>query len=276
MKRALVVLLMAMFVLTVGLSATAVRAEDQGTDTAVEHKAKRKTDGDGAAAEKPAKKTEKTDKTGDATVADNLKQAADQAQTAEEEKPLGNTPYEKKMGDIKKHIADADKLKEKLPEVESKVNAEVAKLKEGDRPADTKKLQEELARHGGSQNAKAYQKWNGALASYIEGIIAKLHKAVAAGKELEDMKAPDDDVKARGEALAASAKEQYIEMLLKVASVYERIAETAQTQNAYRRILAVDKENSAALTYFKEAAKPKEKKEETTSSGSGKYSGARR
>lgn len=232
----------------------------------------------------PADPTATPDKQPPTPVADPAKddsKKADDDKTSdaktEVEKPkpaaLPATPYERKLQEVEKQVAAAKAHKEKIPEVEAKVNVQISKLTDSSKkPIEPRELQRELAEHRPSKAARTYRDLNLALAREYEKVKSMLLAALKSCLDLERMKTADEDLKVKAEALAASIKEQCIEVLLKLAGIYESVAEDESVTSCYKQILALDKENSAAVTYFKELKeKEKQRRNNNTDDGSGSY-----
>jgi len=180
--------------------------------------------------------------------------------------------YELKILGIKKWVAEAEKLREKVGKAESKVNAQISKMLDSSRRSvDTAVLREEIAEHHPSPNAKIYRKLTLALAGGQEKVAGALAKAWSSCLKLKKMDVQEEDLQTKGQALMASVKDQYIAALMKLATYCERISETKKVTACYTQILRVDKKNSAALSYFKEL---KKKKEGGGGGSAGQYSGS--
>ena len=200
-------------------------------------------------------------------VVEEKKAEADEADDAE--KPTAPkrrlTPYERTLQQAKTLVDNAAKQKAKIPAIEAKVNAKVAKLTDSAKnPVEVRTLQQELAENRLTRASKTYRDLNLAVAREYEKVKAMLFMALKNCLTLGKMKAPDEDTKVRGEALTASIKEECVDVLTKLAGLYERVSDTAKVTACYQQILAVDRENAAARTYFKEL---KEREKEGNSGG---------
>ncbi|NIA20722.1 MAG: hypothetical protein GWP05_01870 [Anaerolineaceae bacterium] len=228
--------------------------------------------------ENAAEKPKPEDKPGDEDKPAENPQASDKPdQEKDQDKPKPSpvtNEYERKMLAIKKRVAEAEKLQEKVSKAEFKVNAQISKMRDSSKkPVDTALLREEIAEHHPSRNAKIYRKLTLTLAGGQEKLAGVFAKAWSDCVKLKKMDVQEEDLKTKGEALVAGVKDQYIAALMKLAIFYERVSETKKVTACYTQILKVDRKNSAALSYFKEL----EKKESDNGGGSygGGYSGGR-
>ena len=253
MKRILVVSLVlgSVLVLCAVLTSAAVAdpaAEQTPQETAAE---KQEPEDKPSDEDKPVENPQKPDETNEDKPKDKPEDAPKPAQAA--------NAYERKILDIEKRVAEAEKLQEKVGKAESKVNTQISKMLDSSKkPVDTALLRKEIAEHHPSGNAKTYHKLTLTLAAGQEKVTGALAKAWSSCLNLKKMVAQEEDLKTKGEALVASVKDQYIAALMKLATFYERISETKKVTDCYAQILKVDKNNSAALSYFKELKKKKE------------------
>lgn len=203
------------------------------------------------------------------------KEATADETKAEPDKPKRPpTPYERKLEEIEDLVAKAKEHREKLPALETKINEEVAKLTDSAKnPVEPKQLREELAANRLTRASKTYRNLNLSLAKEWEKVKVMLFQALKSCMALEKTRTNDEDLKVKGEALTASVKEQCVEVLLKLAEIYERISDEDSVTACYRQILAVDKDNAMARTYFKEL---EEKKKAAHSGGGSSYSSSGR
>jgi len=189
---------------------------------------------------------------------------------APEAKPAPTTPYEKKIAGAEKFVADAKAVLAKLPDMEVKVADAVSKMKDSaQKPVDVKKLQEELQGHAPSANARTYRDLTHQLIAVHAAAVGLLGKALAECTALAGMTAPNDAAKKQADTLTASVKEQCLAELTKMAGLYERVGERDNVTACYRQMMAIDRNNSAALAYFKELA---QKEKERKAGGGGGYS----
>ena len=236
--------------------------------------------GDAPSSAKPAEasKTDKPDdakpvaKEADAKPADakaDPDPKADPDEAATKGPPKRLSPMEKKMAMAAELHAKVKKAQEKIPAIETKINEKIGKLTDSARqPVEPRTLQRELEDKNPSMAARTFRKLTLQLVAVHEKIKAALMGVLKQYLDVARTRRIDEDLKAKAQAETAAVKEECIEVLSKLASLYERVAMTKNVTRCYKQILALDKDNSAARTYFKEL---KEKK--AAGSGGGNYSG---
>ncbi|MBN2583526.1 MAG: hypothetical protein JXL80_10690 [Planctomycetes bacterium] len=167
--------------------------------------------------------------------------------------------YERKLTEVDRLVAEAERIEEQVATVETKVNEKVAGMTDGaKRRADTAELREEIKEGHPSATAKAYRDLTLHLATAQQKLVTAYGKALGRCDKVVKIEAPNESLKVRGDALLASLKDKTISALLKQATIYERVSETQKMDLCYKQILGIDKENSAALSYFKEKEAKKE------------------
>jgi hypothetical protein len=225
--------------------------------------------------DKPDAKDEKAEPTkpaedgADAKPDDDAKADDDEAATKAPPKRL--SPMEKKMALAAELHVKVKKAQEKIPAVETKINKKIGKLTDGARqPVEPRTLQRELEDKNPSMAARAFKKLTLQLVAVHEKIKSGLMGVLKQYRDVARTRRIDEDLKTKAQAETAAVKEECIEVLSKLASLYERVAMAKKVTSCYKQILALDKTNSAAKTYFKEL---KEKKKAASSGGSGAHSG---
>jgi len=274
MKAVWVVLLAGVVLsVTTGPAVAAVAGDDGAVETEPAETQKATKEGGEKGPEAPS----------DDQLVEGLRKAADEsgkqaeeqkeAEEAEEAPKRPPTPFGRKLEEMEKLVRRAEELKAKIPDLEAKVNAAIAKLTDGSRkPVETKTLQQELAENRPSKAAKTYRDLTLTIAREYEKAKAPLLQAYKSGLALEKMRTGEEDLKVTAEAATVKAKEQIIEVLTTLVGVYERIHDAAHVTACYKQILMLDKENAAARAYFKELAeKAKREKEEGKSGSGGSY-----
>lgn len=254
------------------LGAADVRAEKSGDapasgKPAESSKTDKPDDAKPAAEDGKAEPPDATTDAADAKVDDDSKADPDEAATKGPPKLL--SPIEKKMAKAVELHAKVKKAQEKIPAVETKINEKIGKLTDGARKSvEPRTLQRELESKNPSMAARTFKKLTLQLAAVHEKIKTGLMGVLKQYLDVARTRRIDEDLKAKAQAEGAAVKEECIEVLSKLASLYERVAMAKKVTRCYKQMLALDKNNSAAKTYFKEL---KEKKKAT--GGGGSYGG---
>jgi hypothetical protein len=181
--------------------------------------------------------------------------------------------YEQKLVKLEADVAKAKEELGKIPAIETKVNEVIGNLTDSaKKPVDLRVIQQELAERRPSQAANEYKKLQMGLAAAYEKVKGELLGAIKASTELDKMPTKDEALKGRNEDLRTGATTACVEVLTKLVAIYERIGEAKQVENTYRLILALDKNNGAAVAYFKEQEARKKNPNKSEDSGGGSYS----
>ncbi len=165
--------------------------------------------------------------------------------------------YVKLMAEVQKMLDDVQALEDKLPELESKVNDQIRNIKSRDKsgkevaiPETT--LKSELGTKNPSAAAKQYRSLKTQVITARFAVVQKLGPGGAYGKcqELVKLDPKDDTLRSQGDDLAGKVKGQYTGMLRKIATLCEAIYDTADEDNAFHLIRAVDPNDPSATAYF--------------------------
>jgi len=180
--------------------------------------------------------------------------------------------YEQKLVKLEADLAKTKEELGKIPAIETKVNELIGNLTDSaKKPVDLRTIQQELAEKRPSQAANEYKKLQLGLAAAYEKVKAELLAEIKASTDLDKLTTKDEALKGRNEDLRTGATTTCVEVLTKLVAIYERIGEAKQVENTYRLILALDKNNGAAIAYFREQEAKKKNPNKSEDSGGSSY-----
>lgn len=183
--------------------------------------------------------------------------------------------FETKLAQFEKKMAKADEILGKLPEIQEKLNEQIGKITDSaGKPVDASTLQKELADNKASQAAKRYKSLMLQLVKFHQQIGGQYLSVYVAAHKLDN---PDIDygneLAERRRMLEESAGQKFVSNEIIIAGQLNGISEKRAMEQAYARVIAVDKTNAEAVKYFEDKKqREKEKKEGTTGSSGGRGS----
>lgn len=183
--------------------------------------------------------------------------------------------FETKLAQLEKKMTKADEVLGKLPEIQEKLNEQIGKLTDGaGKPVDASTLQKELADNKASQAAQQYKSLMLQLVKFHQQIGNLYLNVYVAAHKLDNPEIDyGNELAERRRTLEESAGQKFVSNEIIIAGQLDSINEKKAMEQAYARIIAVDKTNAEAVKYFEEKKqREKEKKEGATGSGGGRGS----
>lgn len=185
---------------------------------------------------------------------DDAARQQDDAQADAPKRPP--TPNERRIAEIDELVKKADELRQKLPEVEKKVEKAIGNLVDGSRkPVEERTVREELFRGQPSQAAKQFRQLVLAIVKVHDEIkvieMSVMKKSAGASK----IRTLQPEQKSHLEELESGARKKAIDALEAEIKLFERIHDRGGITACYKQILSLDKENVTARNYFRDLKK---------------------